>query len=226
MSTWLPHVVRRGECLSDLAYRRATSPELVWTHPKNAELKAARPNPEVLAPGDLIWLPQEPARSAFDVWPGATVNAFATIPSRTLSVRLIDDHGAPLVHESFSVVGGKASPPAMTDGAGQALFEVPLTAKEAVLSLSSRAIRLVVRPGRLDPLCTLTGAVGRLQNLGYGVLEIDGLSSSERDEYATFLLAWFQRDQALPATGTLDEATRAALSTIAGDDGTWAETGP
>jgi len=199
---------------------------MVWTHPKNAELKAARPNPEVLAPGDLIWLPREPAQSVFDVWPGSTVNAFATIPSQTLCVRLIDDDGAPVAHESFSVVGGKAHPPAITDEAGRALFEVPLTAKDALLSLPSRDVRLLVKPGRLDPLCTVTGVVGRLQNLGYGLLELDVLSSSERDEYATFLLAWFQRDQGLPATGTLDEATKAALSTIAGDDGTWAETGP
>ena len=226
MSTWLPHIVRAGECLSELAYRRATSAKAVWTHPKNAELRAARPNPEVLAPGDLIWLPAEPSQSAFDVWPGMTLNAFATIPTRTIAIRLIDEDGTPVANEGFRVAGGKALPPAMTDEAGHALFEVPLTTREAVLILPSRHMQLVVKPGRLDPLCTLAGAVGRLQNLGYGAHDLDALSSAEREEYATFVLAWFQREQGLPATGTLDEATRAALSSRGGNDGTWEATGP
>lgn len=226
MSAWLPHVVRPGECLSEMAYRRACSAATVWTHVKNAELKALRPNPEVLAPGDVIWLPKGPSARALDVWPGMTLNAFATIPSRTLTVRLIHDDGTPLAHEAFEVVGGRAPPPATTDEAGHAVFEVPMTTKEASLILPARALRLVVKPGRLDPISTLEGAVGRLHNLGYGGHDLDRLSPAEWDEYVPFLLAWFQREQGLPPTGILDDATKAALSSRGGDDGRWEVSGP
>lgn len=218
---WLPRVVRSGECLSELAYRHGTRAETVWLHPKNAELKASRLNPEVLSPGDVVWLPREPARRGFDVSPGMALNAFATIPPRTIAVRLIHEDGEPLANEPFSVVGGKARPPGMTDETGCASFEVPVTGREALVTLPTRGVQLVVRPGKLRPLSTIEGAVGRLQNMGYGVHELDHLSCEQRDEYATFLFAWFQRDRGLPVTGTLDETTRSTLSRVSGDDGTW-----
>lgn len=54
----MEHVVRQGECLSAIAKRYGfASYRIIYDHPDNAELRRARPNPNLLFPGDVIVIP-------------------------------------------------------------------------------------------------------------------------------------------------------------------------
>ena len=60
--TMRPYVVRQGDYLTGLADRHGFDPKQVWEDQRNAELRAERPSPEVLAPGDIVFLPEHPPR--------------------------------------------------------------------------------------------------------------------------------------------------------------------
>jgi hypothetical protein len=51
------YIVQPGDCISSLAGARGLKWDTVWNHPKNAQLKAKRKDPNVLMPGDVIYLP-------------------------------------------------------------------------------------------------------------------------------------------------------------------------
>src|SRR5262245_43830913 len=53
------HHVKQGECLSSLAARYGLSGwKELYNHPANEELKKKRPNPNILAPGDEVIVPE------------------------------------------------------------------------------------------------------------------------------------------------------------------------
>lgn len=52
------HLVAPGECLASIAAAARTTPATLWDHPDNAELRTARKDPYVLAPGDKVAVPQ------------------------------------------------------------------------------------------------------------------------------------------------------------------------
>lgn len=60
----------------------------------------------------------------------------------------------------------------------------------------------------LDPTTEITGAQGRLKNLGYSVGPIDGVLGRRTGE----ALRAFQHDQGIEVTGELDDATQAKLA--------------
>jgi LysM domain len=52
--------VRQGDHLSDIATALGfSSYETIWNHPKNAKLKQKRVNPNVLFPGDTLFIPDK-----------------------------------------------------------------------------------------------------------------------------------------------------------------------
>jgi hypothetical protein len=51
------YVVKQGDYLTKLAFTMGFTAADVWSDPKNADLKAARPDPDILAPGDVLYIP-------------------------------------------------------------------------------------------------------------------------------------------------------------------------
>jgi hypothetical protein len=49
--------VRGGDCLNSLAEERGLTWQKIWNHSKNARLKQLRKDPNILMPGDLLFIP-------------------------------------------------------------------------------------------------------------------------------------------------------------------------
>jgi N-acetylmuramoyl-L-alanine amidase len=221
-SDWVPHIVRKGETLGALAYRRRTTVAKVWNHSKNADLKAKRKNPNVLAPGDMLWLPpDDPTPTPIHITPGDTITVSLNIPRHTVKVKLHDDADKPLASVPFEVDGGLVEPDAKTDGDGVATFETWVTTNAVTLRLPTLGRELPVLIGALDPLATRSGAIGRLRNLGLYCNE--PRDADAEAVYFRSVLLEFQEKYDLKQTGELDQATQDKLAELAGDDGTWEE---
>lgn len=218
---WVPYVVRKGDTVSGLAYRRGATVAEVWNHPKNAELKARRANPDVLSPSDLLWLPPEKTPIPLPIAPGDHASVRIDLPRFTVRLALLDDAGKPIAGEPYEVEGGRVPPPGQTDGAGVAVFETWVTSRSVVVRLPARNHEFTVFVGALDPVATRSGAVGRLRNLGWYFDEDRGEEAEAL--YFRGVLFQFQAQHRLEETGELDEPTQKKLAELAGGDGEFAD---
>ena len=54
----IPYVIRQGDYLKKLAFTKGFDADEVWNAADNADIKAARPNPDLLCPGDILYVPE------------------------------------------------------------------------------------------------------------------------------------------------------------------------
>ena len=60
------HTVRQGECLSSIAKQYGFSDyKQIYNHGDNADFREQRPNPNIICPGDQIYIPEKETK-AFD----------------------------------------------------------------------------------------------------------------------------------------------------------------
>src|SRR5262245_33961554 len=104
MAEMIPYVIRPGDYLTRLASTRGFDAKKVWEDPKNDELRKRRPNPEVLAAGDILYVPEEePKRLSLKV--GGQNGFAATIPTVKLHLTLTGSDGKALANTPYWVDG-------------------------------------------------------------------------------------------------------------------------
>lgn len=199
-----PYVIRQGDYLTRLAFRFGFDADEVWNAPENEALRRARPNREMLAPGDVLSIPDAP-REGPALRVGSNNRYRARVPVVPVKLRLRDGDQA-LANEPYRVDGLPRPVSGQSNGQGEIELEVPVTSREVQVTLTNRHTTVPVRVGDLDPPTTGSGARQRLDHLGYYRTQTN---SPEDDARAIRLL---QRERGLPETGELDPATRDALS--------------
>jgi hypothetical protein len=210
------HIVEQGECLSLIAKRHGFNDwKKLYNHPDNAELKRKRPNPNVLFPGDEVAIPDLTKKSA-SLATGQIHKIVVKNPRKVLRLVLCNRDGSPLASQACTLkFPGGAVVQKSTDGSGKLEVDVPDGIKTATLEIGKRPFQL--RLGHLNPLADthdtgVSGAQGRLNNLGYGAGACDGVLGP-RTKAA---LRLFQEDQKIDATGELDDATKKKLESAYG----------
>ncbi len=168
------HTVKQGECLSSIAARYGLFPETIWEDPANRELRERRGNPSVLAPGDVVVIPDKRAREE-TVAPERRHRFRKKGVPEKLCVRLLNEEGEPLANEPYVLTLDGEIRNGTTDGDGRVQETIPPDAREARLVLTNYDEEYRLALGHLDPLDTERGVQARLNNLGFECGPVDGV---------------------------------------------------
>jgi hypothetical protein len=161
-----PYVIKQGDYLALLAYNFGFDAATVWNDPANAALRQLRPDPNLLWPTDILYIPdqvyKQPTTQSLQT--GTTNNFVSDLPEVPVSLRFVDP---PLASQAF-IVQEQPQLTGLTTGAdGTVTFSIPVTLQAFTVAFTDSGTTFVFNTGHLDPIDTLTGVFQRLQNLGY-----------------------------------------------------------
>jgi hypothetical protein len=207
--TMMPYIVRQGDYLAKLAFVLGFDADEVWNDPKNADLKTLRPNPNILAPGDILYVPEKKPDDGLPIEKGADNNYSAPVPKvEVVLVFRSDDQ--PLANEPCEVLGLDGADPS-TDADGKLTLKIPVTIRQVSVHFTGPDLTYDIRVGDMDPHTEDSGVKKRLANLGFFPQTSRRNPDIDEDEMLGAALSLFQKANGLEPTGKIDDATRKAL---------------
>lgn len=207
------HKVKKGECFASIAARYGVSSwRKLYNHPSNRALRERRPNPNLLAPGDEVVVPEF----------RPTTRRLSTNTTQTITLKVdptllrlkIPDEGS-FAYElrlPTTVIVGELAAPGIIE------HEVPSNDGEAEFTIWPSRFDSPEHAGRLATIWTLSigalrpaedlrGVQARLINLGY----FNGREDGHATPHLVAAIRAFQEEEGLEPTGECDQRTRAAL---------------
>jgi hypothetical protein len=211
------YTVEQGDHLSKIAKDNGfTDYTVIWDHPDNADLKKQRQNPNVLFPGDQVFIPD--MEQKHESGPTDKRHTFA-VNKKTIKLRLVleDIYEKPIAGAQCALLIDGQIYQLTTDGNGKLEQEIPLDAKEGVLTIRGDQTPfqneiIPIKIGHLDPADEISGQIARLNNLGYFAGPLDG---SDTDAFES-AVEEFQCDHGLKVDGDCGPKTQAKLKDIHG----------
>jgi N-acetylmuramoyl-L-alanine amidase len=205
------HIIQQGEHLSRIADEHGFADfHTIWDHPDNADLRQQRENPNVLLPGDKLFIPLKETKED----PGATEKRHRFKFSGSdlkLRLRILDFDNQPLTNTACQLhVDGDVFE-LTTDAEGRIAHRIAPTAEDAMLVFDDPLVPFDlgtrIRIGHLDPVEEVSGQKARLANLGYYFTRGDGRD----EERFQFGVQEFQCDHDLKVTGVCGPETQTKL---------------
>lgn len=203
----VPYIVRRGDYLVKLGFVHGFDADEVWNDPKNDSVRALRKDHNILAPGDVVYVPIA-RKEGLPITKGITNRYTATVPKVDVTL-VFNDVSGPLGNEPFEVRGCAVDGEPKTDGDGRLTVKVAVTVREIEVLFPERHLSFLVRVGDMDPAAEPSGVRKRLENLGFLAPPASQLDDSE--DALRGAISSFQGANGIEPTGTLDDATRDAL---------------
>jgi N-acetylmuramoyl-L-alanine amidase len=210
------HIVEQGECLSKIAARYGfRNFRTIYEHPANADLRSKRPNPNLLFPGDSIFIPDKTSKE--EAVPDARLHRFQMTSSRRflrLVIQGLDGKAMASTEYDLEIEGNLQHDVTGPDG----LIECWIPAEARNGSLTIRGYSWPLSIGDLNPLDKtadqgVSGIQARLKNLGYDPGPIDGISGPLTEA----AIREFQADNPpLAVDGVCGPKTRAILVQVYG----------
>ncbi len=197
--------VKQGDCISSIAFEHGFFPDTIWDHPENAELKKKREDPNVLMPGDVVFIPDKRLKEVSE--PTNNVHKFRckNTPEKFKLQLLIEEE--PRANEEYELEIEDLKFEGKTDSEGRIQQSIPPNAKRGKLTLKKDETVFELKLGNLNPSDEITGAQGRLRNLGLYFGAIDGQMSDDLEQ----AIQEFQIIKNLEPDGELNEETKDAL---------------
>lgn len=172
------YTVEAGDWISKIAHRFGFADwKSIWNAPQNADLRDLRPDPNVIYPGDQVYIP--PLTPKEVLCATNQLHQFQRkINRKKLKLVLRDADGEPRSNVPCTLEIDHKPYPGVKATNGEGLIEtlIPESASEGVLTVGQdRAEVYQLMLGQLDPIETVKGYQERLANLGHYTGEIDGM---------------------------------------------------
>jgi hypothetical protein len=209
------HRVLQGECMSSLGAQYGFHPNTLWGHPENAALRELRGDPNILAEGDDVFIPDKRIHEV----PAGTGrrHVFRRLGFTTVyRVRFLTYDGKPRAGLAYRFTVDGSTRTGKTDGDGALSEPIAPDARRAKLVLFARSgegddeeqweEHYDVALGHLDPVTVVSGVQARLTGLGFPCRVTGELNATTVEA-----LSQFQQSAGLEVTGQPDDPTRAAL---------------
>jgi hypothetical protein len=211
------YVVKQGDHLSSIARDNGFSDyRTVWNHANNADLRAKRDNPNVLLPGDRVFIPPLERGS---VSRGTDSGHRFKVKGKTLKLRLVleDLYEHPIANAACVLVVEGSITKLQSDRKGAVeRFISPADRDGYLVILDAQTpfdgTQIGIRIGYLDPVEEIPGQQARLKNLGYFFGEV---GDPDPAEYRS-AVEEFQCDFGLGVDGVCGRLTQAKLKAIHG----------
>jgi len=199
------YTVKQGEDIESIAYRNGLFWQTVWQDPGNDELRNHRRHPNALLPGDKVHIPKKRIQQVSASTDAKSRFRLKGVPSK-LHLVLLDADEQPRANLEYrlSIDGELAD--GKTSAAGEIIETIAPDAQVCMLTVGQTETgteeEYEVDLGYMDPVETLSGVQGRLNNLGFECGEPDGQLSPQ----TTAAIRAFQKTHSLSETGELNAA--------------------
>lgn len=202
--------VQQGDCINSIALQFGFFPDTIWNHAQNAALKSQRKDPNVLFPGDVVFIPDKTVKEQDAGTDQTHTYTLKGVPAK-LKLKVLNN-GKPRANEKYILnIDGNLSQ-GTTGGDGSIEEAIPPDAKQGKLTLPDTGDEYPLDLGHLDPVDEVSGIQGRLRNLGF----YNGDVSGNLDDATQRALSGFQKSKNLNQTGQPDQATKDALKAAFG----------
>lgn len=181
----------------------------VYDSADNEALRKRRPNPNLLFPGDVVNIPEQPEASCLT----EQHHEFTRIiPRRYISLKLFSYDSEALKSCDYKLWIEGRELDGKTDDDGRLCVEIPILCNQCILFIGHQVWELKL--GHLNPITAdcaddgISGIQARLMNLGYYHGPVDGIKTKA----LKLAIHEFQQAFGLQKTGIPDTATRDKLT--------------
>ncbi|GJQ30608.1 MAG: hypothetical protein HBSAPP03_24920 [Phycisphaerae bacterium] len=195
----------RGDSITSLSEEHGFFWETVWNHPENSSLKNLRKDPNIIARGDEVFIPERTEKQETRATGSQHKFKRKGVPAK-IKLRLTR-LGEPRKNESYTLVLDGKLFTGSTDGDGILEQEIPPDCRGGELRLKNGKEVYPVTVGGLDPWDTPSGVQQRLNNMGYAC----GASGDLKDRRTVAAIKAFQEKYGLNPTGEADENTKKTI---------------
>ena len=200
------HIVKQGECILLLAHDGGFFTDAIWDHPENRDLKEKRKKPNILMPGDVVFIPDK--KLGEHTAPTDNRHTYVLRTAKVKFTLTLLDLGKPRANLKWILkVDGMQIAQGTTDGKGTLKSAIPANARRGLLLLGDDQEEFDVRFGHVDPIGEICGVQSRLKNLGFYRGETDNVNGP----LTTAAIAEFQRMAEITGEGKLTDETRQKL---------------
>jgi hypothetical protein len=210
------YIVQDGDCLASIAKQAGFADwHTIYDDPHNADFRTLRPDPNVISPGDQIFIPDKQPKT--ESKSTDTASTFQLTAKKTmLKIRLQDEKGQPFAGKQFKLKVGTVVNEGTTGGDGLVQQEIAADARTGQLTVfldddtTKPGFIWDLKIGSLDPVDTNKGVQARLNNLGFFCGSVDGVVGPKTKA----ALSGFQSKNGLTVSGAADGATKDKLRAL------------
>ena len=213
------YTVKQGDYLAKIAKEQGFGDwKIIYDHPKNKAFKEKRPDPNILFPGDELYIPEiEPAK--FKVATDQKHVFKLKASKEKLILNLLDVNNEALVEKPYSLeIAGEAPIEDITSSQGVIETEIPCHVNQAKLTIWADSNKQDIlfasklKIGHLDPIEQNQGIQTRLNNLGFDSGKEDGVLG----EQTKAAVMAFQEKYAIDEKGEIGPLTMEKLKELYG----------